>query len=458
MNRLIVGITLFANFASAATITITKDVRFVAGVPEVTFQHLTASALTVIDARDGGRIIAALGSRQPGDPRDVFIRRTDSGGSVLWETNLGETNTPIFAYKIAETRTGEIAVLRLAEPGHALTYGLGSRLLLLSSAGQIIQENSPAGFGLLSQLIPVQGGFILAGKAGGPWPNQALWQVLFRRLSLDLEIEWEKRTDSTTYRREDGEIGIVDLKQTHEGGFISATTTGYIIKSRADGSNEWARGFGNRCDNYPCYQQPVSVYPLRDGGYAILYSSAYDATSSQNRSAPNYGMTDYWIVRINAGGQQLWDRSFGGNLADEALFLTETEDGGFIVGGNSQSSAPSGNKSVEGMGTWCLKLDSAGVKEAEILLPGYYWSLFQESSGYSAVGWGTNCCSNLSSVGLNALRRASVVARAVDDRPYNLDVSSDLADWTRVVTGFSGELKLLETFGQEKKFYRVWEP
>jgi hypothetical protein len=187
--------------------------------------------------------------------------------------------------------------------------------------------------------------------------------------------------------------------------------------------------------------------------YAIL-STSYHAT-------PSYGSSDYRVIRIDADGRQIWDRPFGGYAFEYARFLAETEDGGLIVGGYSASDNISGNKGVIGAGTWCLKLDGSGAKEAELLLPSNYdnyWTMLPKPSGFSLIGWGTNCCAEIISADLNALRRASVTARAVDDRPFNLDVSSNLVDWTRVVTGFTAELRLLEPFTEEKKFYRVWEP
>ena len=164
------------------------------------------------------------------------------------------------------------------------------------------------------------------------------------------------------------------------------------------------------------------------------------------------------IIRITAEGRLIWDRPFGGNGQDFARFFAETEDGGFIVGGYSETDNISGNKGVVGRGTWCLKLDGSGVKEAELVLPDDYWTMLPKSTGFSLIGWGTNCCLNLISTDLNALRRASVIARAVDGRPFNLDVSSNLVDWTRLVTDYNGELRLLDSFALPRKFYRVWEP
>jgi hypothetical protein len=95
-------------------------------------------------------------------------------------------------------------------------------------------------------------------------------------------------------------------------------------------------------------------------------------------------------------GRQIWDRSFGGYSAEDARFLAETEDGGFIIGGASASDNISGNKGVVGMGTWCVKLDASGVKEAEILLPDNYWTMLPKLR--SSLSWifhfGCDCSLN----------------------------------------------------------------
>lgn len=77
------------------------------------------------------------------------------------------------------------------------------------------------------------------------------------------------------------------------------------------------------------------------------------------------GFTDFWIVKTNALGQKIWDKSFGGAYTDYARTIIETQDGGFLIGGNSESTI-GGDKSQAGQGGhdyWVIKITKDGVKE-----------------------------------------------------------------------------------------------
>lgn len=476
----LVAIVVLASVAGptllcAATLSISKDVRFTAGTPQNLSQDIgsgrysspgPARDIHIMRTRDGGTLLTGFGPESAGSYPALFVRRIDSFGGTVWTRRLGDTNAIHMLYDVTENEADEIIVLTASTINEFFRSQATPRIVKLSQSGDILQEQTPVGDPtgqrqyFFSRILPTSGGYILAGKSQEQRGCPPCWSIVTRRVALDFSVEWETRVLSSVYTRPDAdnEWDVLHLERTHSGGFIYVLSRGLVIKARADGTSEWVRGYGNWCVNAPCYENPVRVHPLRDGGYALLYSSVHDAISTAYRTAPNYGMSDYWIVRINASGQQLWDRSYGGNLQEAARFLIETEDGGFMVGGASASDNISGNKGVVGMGTWCLKLDSGGVKEAELLLPGDYWTILPKASGFSLVGWGTNSSANLVSADLNALRRASVTARAVDGRPFNLDVSTNLVDWTPLMIGFTGELNLLQTYNGDRKFYRAVEP
>ena len=107
-----------------------------------------------------------------------------------------------------------------------------------------------------------------------------------------------------------------------------------------------------------------------DGGYIIAGFSR--SSQSGDVSAINKGDSDYWIVKISAAGQILWEKSFGGNLDDEAQSVVETSDGGFAIIGESYTSQ---NGDVTGTNNgdrdlWLIKLDANGNLLWESLLGG----------------------------------------------------------------------------------------
>jgi hypothetical protein len=105
-----------------------------------------------------------------------------------------------------------------------------------------------------------------------------------------------------------------------------------------------------------------AVITNRDGGYLLGGTSS--STNSGSKTTTNYGSTDFWVVKVNANGEKLWEANLGGSSYDYLTALQEGSDGMLYVGGYSQSGA-SGNKTsgtFGGYDYWLVKLDPAGTK------------------------------------------------------------------------------------------------
>ncbi|MEH6765585.1 MAG: T9SS type A sorting domain-containing protein [Aequorivita antarctica] len=97
-----------------------------------------------------------------------------------------------------------------------------------------------------------------------------------------------------------------------------------------------------------------------NGGYIIGGSS--DSNISGDKTENSKGNTDYWIVNLNASGTIIWQKTIGGNAADFLEEIKTTSDGGYILGGWSVSGI-SGDKSEASIGSWdywVVKLDNSG--------------------------------------------------------------------------------------------------
>jgi len=191
---------------------------------------------------------------------------------------------------------------------------------------------------------------------------------------------WIVRTDAMGNKLWDysfggtGEDVLYSLQQTSDGGFIlggyslsgaggnktSGNFGGYdfwVVRTDADGNKLWDRSFGGTGDDYLRMLRETT-----DGGF-ILGGQSLSGVNG-NKSSPNYGTNDFWVVRLDAGGNKLWDRSFGGSGADRLQDLQQIGDGGFILGGVSFS-VPSGNKTATNYGLndiWLVRIDANGNK------------------------------------------------------------------------------------------------
>jgi hypothetical protein len=84
----------------------------------------------------------------------------------------------------------------------------------------------------------------------------------------------------------------------------------------------------------------------------------------QHRSSAVFSFTDYWVVKLDANGNVLWDKDFGGSHDDDCRSIVQIQPGYFLLGGISNSGV-SGNKSATPWGNadfWAVKIDSAGTK------------------------------------------------------------------------------------------------
>ncbi len=105
------------------------------------------------------------------------------------------------------------------------------------------------------------------------------------------------------------------------------------------------------------------VVPTGDGGY-LLGGSSYSGVSG-DKTQSSRGGYDLWVVKIDATGKKLWDRRFGGSKTETLNALIKTKDGGYLLGGSSDSGI-SGDKTQSSRGStdyWIVKISATGSKE-----------------------------------------------------------------------------------------------
>ncbi len=116
----------------------------------------------------------------------------------------------------------------------------------------------------------------------------------------------------------------------------------------------WQKSFGGSGFDYLAASNLTA-----DGGFILGgYSSSI---ISGNKTEANIGGSDFWIIKLNSTGDIEWQNVIGGSTSDKLATIEQTPDGGYIVGGTSQSTV-SGDKTEPSMGNdfWILKLDNFG--------------------------------------------------------------------------------------------------
>lgn len=134
-----------------------------------------------------------------------------------------------------------------------------------------------------------------------------------------------------------GQDAARSLAPTPDGGYIMAgyyngNSRIFLIKTDGDGKQQWSKQIAS---NGPASMaEAFAVIATRDTGYIIAGYMDADASGPIRRNI--------YLLKTDAFGNKLWDKSFGGSFDDEARSLIELSDGSLVLTG-FQSFASAGN-------------------------------------------------------------------------------------------------------------------
>jgi hypothetical protein len=198
---------------------------------------------------------------------------------------------------------------------------------------------------VINTVIPLSDGSCIAAgitTSYGAGDNDAL----LMKLNNKGEVQWTKVFGGS------GSDVINSAVKTSDGGIIMVgTTTSFgasqidvmIIKTDETGDLEWSKFYRMPGDDYG-----MSIRQTDDGGYAIAgYSNSFGA-----------GNNDILFMKIDASGEVIWDKFFGGPFNDVVLSMKYFNGGGFILAGNTFSNNASGDILLlslygDGVFNWC---------------------------------------------------------------------------------------------------------
>jgi len=97
--------------------------------------------------------------------------------------------------------------------------------------------------------------------------------------------------------------------------------------------------YGGSLDEYYC-----RITKCQKGGYFISISTMSHTTG--NKTTPNFGVEDIWLVKIDDDFNIEWQKSYGGDGTESIANIVEDEDNNIYVSGSVQT-ANGGNITVE---------------------------------------------------------------------------------------------------------------
>ncbi len=401
------------------------DFAFAQVAPAIQWQNTIGGSdedwlYSIQQTTDGGYILGGFSeSNISGDKTencigndDYWIVKTDTAGNIQWQNTIGGSNHDYMQF-----------IQQTADGGYILGGTSGSNIsgdktensiggwdywiVKIDAVGNIQWQNTIGGSNydwLYSIQQTADGGFIFGGESNSNISGDKTENNIG---SFDY---WIVKTDPLGNIQWQNTIGgnfsdkLNSIRQTADGGYIlggpsSSSISGdktentiggtgakdyWIVKTDSTGNILWQNTIGGNDEDWL-----YSIQQTTDGGYILGGSSI--SNISGDKTENNWDTTlitvDYWIVKTDSSGNIQWQNTIGGGLDDWLTSIQQTADGGYILGGFSNSNI-SGDKTENSMGGddyWIVKTDTAGNIQWQSTIGGSnhdsFWSIQQTADG-----------------------------------------------------------------------------
>ena len=339
---------------------------------------------SILETTDGGFFIGGtsdsnISGEKTEDSRggqDYWVVKLDNNGNILWQKTYGGSADD-FLVSARETSEGGFIIGGSSKSDISGDKTENSRgeedywILKLDPNGNIEWQKTLGGnkFDILGSLvISNDGGYLLAGHSHSPISGertvarQGFSDAWVLKLDSSGAIVWQN-----SYNIENA-VSVYGLDKTNDGGFI--------ISSNLDISGNPLDPFwilkidasGNQVWDRVISGDKIDLYPkiksTTDGGYIVSGGSNSDAVGDKTEDAIS-GSFDYWVLKLDGNGNIIWQNTIGGADQENIHSIFESSDGGYFLSGNSSSNI-SGDKTENALGAsdfWFVKLNDVGIIE-----------------------------------------------------------------------------------------------
>jgi len=293
---------------------------------------------------DGGYIISGYARSYGASGHNIWLIKTDYHGNELWNTTFGGSDDDE-GETVQQTSDGGYIIT-----GWTKSYGSGMKdlwLIKTDSTG-IEQWNKLFGGANDDGGTFVQqtsdGGYIISGYTSSFGSGSVDGWLI--KTDANGNQQWTKTLGGTS------SDGTWCVQQTSEGGYILTGWTfssgpGYVgnvwlVKTDGSGNQQWSKAYGGDDADRGYHVQQTT-----DGGYIITgYTASVGA-----------GLDDMLLIKTDATGTEQWTKTFGGTGRDYGNCVDQTTDGGYIIAGYTLSFGAGGDD------VWLVKTNSAGEKQ-----------------------------------------------------------------------------------------------
>jgi len=279
---------------------------------------------------------------------DFWIKKLNDNGQIIWQNSLGGLGTEV-ATSVAPTADG----------GYIIAGYLG----FMGSASATGDVGVPD-----ADLTGLQGGadiWVVKLSAAGIMQ----WHNIIGGSAIDMAYEVIQTSDGgylvvgESFSTDKDALAVLDADGSGNHGMVDII----VVKLRANGTIQWRNLLGGSKIDFGASCVEVA------NGYLIAGASNStngDLALPDVDGTPTHGSNyDYWVVKLDFNGNQLWDNAIGGSGIDRLNGLIATTDGNFVLIGRGESfnngdAAPA--LDVDGLSHgvnpdfWAVKINPAG--------------------------------------------------------------------------------------------------
>lgn len=296
--------------------------------------------LSIKQLPDSGFVIAGYTNSIGLSGYNMYLVRTNSTGDTLWTRTYGGTDWD-FANAIELTNDGGFIMA-----GGTYSYGFGDEdmyVVKLNAIGDTLWTKTYGGIHqeeAFSIKQTVDGGYIVAGYTNSFGAGAA--DVYYIKINSVGDTTWTKTLGGP------GDDRGNSIVQTTDGGYLLAgykndTTMhinqAYVVKTNAVGAPIWVREFGAPND-------AAATAAIEDSYGNYVWAGKLNLG----------GQTDIYFYKLDINGGYVYATTHGTNNGnEEAYFLHQTLDNGYIVGGTTNGIGYGLND------VFFIKTDTAGL-------------------------------------------------------------------------------------------------
>lgn len=282
----------------------------------------------MVQTKDGGYALVGYSQSSDGDAsnnegfHDNWILKLDASGNIQWEKSFGFSGHD-HSYDLIQTTDGG--------------FFFSGFLDITAARADGYEE---------------KGNYLTRHGVGEFWG-----------IKLDAEgnLEWRKYFGGTNNDRAHGVV------QSNDGGFVLAGFSEsqdydisnakgsydyWVVKIASDGNFIWERSFGGTG-----IEIAYDIAKTQDNAYVIVGNTFSNDIDISN----NNGESDIWLIKIDDNGNLLWEKNYGGSQFDAAQSVSLATDGGFLITGNSKSSNVDVTSNIGENDIWLIKTNASGA-------------------------------------------------------------------------------------------------